>query len=223
MKKPAFQFITGDWKKDEKLSMCGPATRGVWIDLLCAMHDNDHSGVVVGTMIQLSRVARCTLLEMQDALQELSYTKAADIAQDGETITITNRRMAKEYNLRVNGKQQPQSQCRPTDNMEFDVWWQFYPRKLSKGKAKLMYERAVKILAERPEVTDPHAYLLVAVKEFAESPNGQGDYCPHPATWLYQEKYDDDRKQWSRRERTRQVKNAEVLQNFLWSDNGHED
>ncbi len=41
MKRPAFQFYTGDWMSDLKLRRCSPAARGVWMDVLCALHDSD--------------------------------------------------------------------------------------------------------------------------------------------------------------------------------------
>jgi hypothetical protein len=41
MKRPSFQFYPGDWQSDLKLRRCSPAARGVWLDLLCALHDSD--------------------------------------------------------------------------------------------------------------------------------------------------------------------------------------
>jgi hypothetical protein len=41
MKRPSFQFYPGDWQSDLKLRRCSAAARGVWIDVLCALHDSD--------------------------------------------------------------------------------------------------------------------------------------------------------------------------------------
>ena len=41
MKRPSFQFYPGDWQSDLKLRRCSAAARGVWIDILCALHDSD--------------------------------------------------------------------------------------------------------------------------------------------------------------------------------------
>lgn len=41
MKRPSFQFYPADWMSDLKLRRCSPAARGVWMDILCALHDSD--------------------------------------------------------------------------------------------------------------------------------------------------------------------------------------
>jgi len=64
VKLPAFQFYPGDWLKDAALARCTPATRGVWMDLLCAMHDLNRSGELRGTADQLARLARCQTVDL---------------------------------------------------------------------------------------------------------------------------------------------------------------
>ena len=84
LKPPAFQFYTGDWKRDAQLAMCSPATRGVWIEALASMHDNDRSGQLVGTIAELAQTCRCTPEAMVDALRELRAKKAALVLLEGE-------------------------------------------------------------------------------------------------------------------------------------------
>ncbi len=43
--KPAFQFYPGDWLKDAALRICSPAARGIWVDLLCLLHECPQRGV----------------------------------------------------------------------------------------------------------------------------------------------------------------------------------
>lgn len=102
-KLPAFQFYTGDWLKDPNLSLCSPATRGIFMDLLSAMHENDRSGRIVGTPHQLSRLARCTVEEMEAALLELHETATAEVSDVtfcNGPVTVTNRRMRREWRER---------------------------------------------------------------------------------------------------------------------------
>ncbi len=40
-KYPYFQFYPGDWLKDGALRRCSPAARGLWIDMLCLMHNSE--------------------------------------------------------------------------------------------------------------------------------------------------------------------------------------
>ena len=77
--------------------MCSAMTRGIWIDFLCAMHELDRVGELRGTPDQLARVARCSPVEVVQALDELSASNAAEVAQRNGVYTVTNRRMRREY------------------------------------------------------------------------------------------------------------------------------
>ena len=107
-KAPAFQFYTGDWLKDPKLSMCSPATRGIWVDLLCAMHEQDRSGTITGTTTQLCRLCRCSDSEMHHAIEELKATKTATVTERNGIVTVINRRMLNEAKERDKTRQRVQ-------------------------------------------------------------------------------------------------------------------
>ncbi len=96
MKLPHMQFYTGDWLKDPRLSLCQPASRGVWIDLLCAMHELDRCGELRGTTEELSRLARCSPEQFTQALTDLQNKRAAEVIQRNDSWTIANRRMQRE-------------------------------------------------------------------------------------------------------------------------------
>jgi hypothetical protein len=96
MKHPHIPLYTGDWMKDTELSLCTPATRGVWIDLLCAMHERNRSGELRGTSEQLARLARCSTVELDQAFTDLQTTGAAIVDNRNGIWTIANRRMRRE-------------------------------------------------------------------------------------------------------------------------------
>lgn len=98
------KFNPGDWLKDPKLSMCRPETRGIWMDLLCAMHESSRSGKVTGSLQQLTQVARCTTAEMSRAIEELKATKTADVTVHHENVTVINRRMFRDAKKRESDK-----------------------------------------------------------------------------------------------------------------------
>lgn len=110
VKQPALMLYTGDWKKEPGLTMCSAATRGIWLDLLCAMHDDDRCGKVVGTVPQLARVARCTEQEMVAAIEELRSTKTADVTLCPENVTLINRRMFRAYKERKSSHERKKRQ-----------------------------------------------------------------------------------------------------------------
>lgn len=88
MKLPWIKFFPGDWLKDPKLSLCTHATRGIWMDLICAMHEDGQSGQLIGTLEQLARIARCLPSDMAIALAEIQRTGTGDV-------TLCNRNVTK--------------------------------------------------------------------------------------------------------------------------------
>jgi uncharacterized protein YdaU (DUF1376 family) len=99
------QFYVDDWITDPALSMCSPTTRGIWIDLLCAMHRSGRAGEIVGTDDQIARLCRCSAEEARAAIAELEQTGAADVSHDvshdcRHGVAIRNRRMYAEANHR---------------------------------------------------------------------------------------------------------------------------
>jgi hypothetical protein len=114
-KDPAFLFYPGDWLTDPQLSLCTPATRGVWIDLLCAIHKLDRGGELCGTPEQLARIARCSPVELGIALTELQTTGTADVSERNGAVRIVSRRMYRDAKLREEWRLQKQRQRRPQD------------------------------------------------------------------------------------------------------------
>jgi hypothetical protein len=68
----------------------------------------------------------------------------------------------------------------------FESFWIRYPRRMGKGAARRMYERAIKIAS--------HDDIMTGLERFIEAEPWHGElkYCPHPATWLFQERWEDD-------------------------------
>lgn len=110
-KRPALLWYTGDWLKDPHLSMCSPATRGIWMDALCLMHENGESGVLEGTVEGLARACRCSPSEMSEALEELVSTGTVppifrqNSGVADETVTLENRRMMREAEVRKSDRE----------------------------------------------------------------------------------------------------------------------
>jgi len=94
MNHPYLPLYTGDWKKDPRLSLCSVATRGVWIDLLCSLHDG-RIGQVTGTPEQIARLCRCNAAECHAALLELQTSGAANVSERDGVFTVVCRRMKK--------------------------------------------------------------------------------------------------------------------------------
>lgn len=72
-------------------------------------------------------------------------------------------------------------------NSDFEEFWKACPRKIGKGKAREKY-----LIARKNE---PKEFLLEAIKAHAKEVKGTEErFIPHPATWLHQERYNDETK-----------------------------
>lgn len=79
----------------------------------------------------------------------------------------------------------------------FEKWWLAYPRRVAKQKTYEAWCKAGKGLVAEGMTKEQAAYALQeAAEAFAASPKAKGDYCPYPATWLNQGRWDDDRAAW---------------------------
>lgn len=80
MRRPAFQFYTGDWQGNAKLKRCTHAERGIWIGALCLMHDSEEYGVLRWPLKDVAQAVGCKVGEMT-SLRRKDVLKGAD---DGE-------------------------------------------------------------------------------------------------------------------------------------------
>jgi hypothetical protein len=60
MKLPAFQFYPGDWRKDPAVQSLDYTERGIWVELLCLMHESNQPGklMIGGQPYPEDRLAR---------------------------------------------------------------------------------------------------------------------------------------------------------------------
>jgi len=79
----------------------------------------------------------------------------------------------------------PQQKSSPDD--PFEVFWQAYPRKVGKGAARKLFFRlrCDKYLEKLIEAVNEQ-------KKCEQWNDSGGRFIPHPATWLNQERWDDE-------------------------------
>lgn len=68
---------------------------------------------------------------------------------------------------------------------DFDEFWIAYPRKTAKQKARIAFDKAVKKVSI-------HA-MFAALEWQRQTDQWLEGIIPHPATWLNQERWDDER------------------------------
>lgn len=76
MKRPSFQLYPADWRKDLALQSCSIAARGLWIEMLCIMHECEPYGYLAingkgMSTAQLARLVGDTEKTIKELLAEL--------------------------------------------------------------------------------------------------------------------------------------------------------
>jgi hypothetical protein len=69
---------------------------------------------------------------------------------------------------------------------DFDYFWQLYPRRTGKGAARRKFEQALKTTTAIAIMQALAAQIAAGM--FSPDPK----FIAHPATWLHQERYDDE-------------------------------
>lgn len=102
MKRPSFQFYPADWLRDTALRTCSTGARGLWIDMICYMHEGSPYGhLKVGQKVihpeNLARMVGEPVEVVEGWLNELRQAGVYDLAEDG---SICSRRMIRDEAVR---------------------------------------------------------------------------------------------------------------------------
>lgn len=102
IKRPAFQFYPADWLRDTALRSCSIPARGLWIDMVCYMHEGSTYGHLkvnekVIDSITLSRMVGITKCECDELLLELESCGVFKKTEEG---VIFSKRMVNDEVLR---------------------------------------------------------------------------------------------------------------------------
>lgn len=97
-KLPAMMFYPGDWLKAPELRVVSHAARGLWIDLLCFMFENEQRGVLPhSSVLAIARMTGGTVDETKAELEEL---ESAGVFSRNESGHIICRRMLRDETKR---------------------------------------------------------------------------------------------------------------------------
>lgn len=111
MGQPWMKFFPTDWRADPALRMCSLAARGLWMELLCVMHEATPCGslVVNGRALTLRQIAALGGTSVEEAQSLLEEMEQAGVFSRDEDGTVFSRRMrrdvAKATQDRLNGKE----------------------------------------------------------------------------------------------------------------------
>jgi len=100
-KRPSLQFYPGDWLRDAALRSVSFAARGLWIDLLCLMHDGDPYGHLA---VNGAALSPATVAQMVGAAPKVYAKLFAELAAAGIPSTrpdgmVYSRRLVRDAEL----------------------------------------------------------------------------------------------------------------------------
>lgn len=102
MKRPSFQFYPADWLRDTALRTCSVGARGLWMDMLCFMHEGNPYGYlkVKDKVILPANLAAMTGLTMDDCGRLLGELRESGVYEVDKEGAIFSRRMVRDEYLR---------------------------------------------------------------------------------------------------------------------------
>lgn len=77
MKRPSFQFYPGDWTVNSNLKRCTHAEKGVWLEVMCLMHDQAEYGVLRWPLKEIIEAVKCKPADVK-ALVSKGVLKGSD-------------------------------------------------------------------------------------------------------------------------------------------------
>lgn len=90
MRRPSFQFYPADWLGNTNLRRCTHAEKGVWVDVMCLMHDSGEYGLLRWPLADVAQ-AVCCQVECLQSLIAKGVMKGADNGQECEAFIYIPR------------------------------------------------------------------------------------------------------------------------------------
>lgn len=90
MKRPSFQFYPADWQANSNLRRCTHEEKGIWIDVLCLLHDQDTYGIIRWSLKEIAQAIGCTKRKLS-GLVDKGILKGAEKGDKCPVLTFAPR------------------------------------------------------------------------------------------------------------------------------------
>jgi hypothetical protein len=221
-KRPSFQFYPGDWLRDKSLQTCSLEARGLWIQMLCLMHDNEPYGYltigggsapmppgILGALANVRPISRTPKL-LAELEREWVFSRnesgviysrrmvkdehirsvrmEAGKAGGGNPAVCLNKNEAKQPAKRKQTVEDEEEDCSTQLQQQFSRFWELYPRKVAKPTALKAFTK----VSPSEELFGRIIQAIETQKLSDQWTRDEGKFIPHPATWLNQERWNDE-------------------------------
>jgi hypothetical protein len=109
------KFYPTDWRSDPALRMCSMAARGLWMEMLCIMHEAEPYGhlLVKGRPVADTDLARMAGISLKECRKSLATLELHGVYSVSETGTIYSRRMVDDHAKALKDKENGRSGGNP--------------------------------------------------------------------------------------------------------------
>lgn len=70
MRRPSFQFYPGDWQSNANLRRCTHEEKGIWMDVMCLLHDSEEYGVLRWSLSEIARAVGTTKSKIRKLIEK---------------------------------------------------------------------------------------------------------------------------------------------------------
>lgn len=120
---PWLKFYPRDWRGDQALRVCSIAARGLWMEMLCVMHESSPYGYLTinGRPLKDDDLARLAGTDLSTAQQAMAELEAAGVFSRDRNRVIYSRRMTRDEKRRKDGAKASQTGTLPTSRRGLQV------------------------------------------------------------------------------------------------------
>lgn len=90
MKRPSFQFYPADWQANSNLRRCTHEEKGIWMDVMCLLHDQEQYGVITWPLKEIALAIGCSLAKLKGLVTK-GILKGIDSSAECEPLVYTPR------------------------------------------------------------------------------------------------------------------------------------
>lgn len=199
MANPWFKFYGSEYLSDPKILQLDPDERSCWVTILCLASQSDGS-IRFLSEAQLLAMSGITK-QRENVLKKFEQLDMILICNGTVTVKNWEKRQYSEGYSRVKKFRERKSNAKDNDRKirtdkirteqiytTFETFWKEYPNKKAKPKA---YQSWVKINPDEnllKQILDG----LEKAKQSTQWQKDNGQFIPHPTTWLNQERWNDE-------------------------------
>jgi hypothetical protein len=90
VKRPSFQFYPADWQANSNLRRCSHEERGIWLDVLCLLHDQEPYGLIRWPLIEIAQAVGTSVAKLRGIVTK-GVLKGADAGERVQAVVFVPR------------------------------------------------------------------------------------------------------------------------------------